>query len=109
MTTSRPRSRPRNGPLVTLPYSIELNDIPMMTVQHHESEYFRPRHRHVRSALREGEERAKIMAIAIHPYIGQPHRIEYLEAVYDHMNCHAGVLHWNGREILDWYVAARSS
>ena len=48
------------------------------------------------------------MAIAIHPYIsGQPHRIKYLEAVYDHINRHAGVLHWNGREILDWYLAAR--
>src|SRR5205807_8899793 len=27
-----------NGPLVTLPYTSELNDIPMMLVQHHESE-----------------------------------------------------------------------
>jgi hypothetical protein len=26
------------GPLVTLPYSVELNDIPMMLVQHHEAE-----------------------------------------------------------------------
>ena len=41
------------------------------------------------------------MAIAIHPYIsGQPHRIKYLEAVYDHINRHAGVLHWNGRRNL---------
>ena len=57
----------------------------------------------------EGAERAKIMAIAIHPYIsGQPHRIKYLEAVYDHLAGHAGVLHWNGAEILDWYMAART-
>jgi len=28
-----------NGPLVTLPYTMELNDIPMMAVQHHEAEY----------------------------------------------------------------------
>ena len=27
------------GPLVTLPYTIELNDIPMMLIQHHESDY----------------------------------------------------------------------
>ena len=59
---------------------------------------------------REGAERAKIMAIAIHPYIsGQPHRIKYLEAVYDHVNRFAGVLHWNGAEILDWYMAARGN
>ncbi|TMJ46135.1 MAG: isochorismatase family protein, partial [Alphaproteobacteria bacterium] len=31
--------RTANGPLVTLPYTVELNDIPMMIVQHHESEY----------------------------------------------------------------------
>ena len=48
------------------------------------------------------------MAIAIHPYIsGQPHRIKYLEAVYDHLNRHAGVLHWNGPEILDWYLSTK--
>ena len=31
--------RTDKGPLVTLPYSVELNDIPMMIVQHHESDY----------------------------------------------------------------------
>ena len=30
------------GPLVTLPYSVELNDIPMMIVQHHEGDYLLP-------------------------------------------------------------------
>jgi hypothetical protein len=44
------------------------------------------------------------MALAIHPYIsGQPHRIKYLEAIYDHVSRFDGVLHWNGAEILDWY------
>ena len=98
-----------HGPLVTLPYSVELNDIPIMLVQHHESAYFTTRCIDSFERLyREGAGRAKIMAIAIHPYIsGQPHRIKYLEAVYDHVNRHAGVLHWNGAEILDWYLAAR--
>ena len=92
---------------MTLPYSVELNDIPMMLVQHHESEYFTRRCIDTFDRLyKEGQERAKIMAIAIHPYIsGQPHRIKYLEAVYDHVARHAGVLHWNGREILEWYLS----
>ena len=98
-----------NGPLVTLPYSVELNDIPMMLVQHHESEYFTRRCIDTFDRLYlEGKERAKIMAIAIHPYIsGQPHRIKYLEAVYDYVNRFAGVLHWQGREILEWYRAVK--
>ena len=97
------------GPLVTLPYTVELNDIPMMIVQHHESEYFTRRCIDTFDRLyREGEHRAKIMAIAIHPYIsGQPHRIKYLEAVYDHIAKHGDVLHWNGVEILEWYKSTK--
>ena len=48
--------RTANGPLVTLPYSVELNDIPMMIVQHHESDYLlAARDRSVRPALRRGQ------------------------------------------------------
>jgi len=48
------------------------------------------------------------MAIAIHPYIsGQPFRIKYIEQVYDYVNRYTGVLHWNGEQILDWYLKAR--
>jgi allantoinase len=94
-----------SGPLVTLPYTMENNDITMMMVQHHEAAYW------TRKCVdtfdryyEEGAERPKIMAIAIHPYIsGQPFRIDYLEQVYEHINRHPGVLHWNGEQILDWY------
>ncbi len=97
--------RTTNGPLVTLPYSIELNDIPMMLIQHHESDYLLKRTIDQFDRLyAESEKRAKIVALAIHPYIsGQPHRIKYLEAIYDYVNKHEGVLHWNGEQILDWY------
>ncbi|CAA9256664.1 MAG: Polysaccharide deacetylase [uncultured Craurococcus sp.] len=93
------------GPLVTLPYTVELNDIPMMLVQHHESDYLLRRAIDQFDRLHEeGVERAKIMSIAIHPYIsGQPHRIRYLERFYEHVAKHRGVLHWNGVQLLDWY------
>ena len=98
-----------NGPLVTLPYTVELNDIPMMIVQHHESDYFRIRACDYFDRLyQEGATRPRIMAIAIHPYIsGQPHRIKYLEQVYEHINNHPGVLHMNGAEIYKWYNAQK--
>jgi allantoinase len=97
-----------NGPLVTIPYTVELNDIPMMIVQHHESDYLLKRAIDQFDRLyAEGAHRPKIMAVAIHPYIsGQPHRIKYLEAIYDYVNRFEGVLHWNGEQILDWYRKA---
>jgi allantoinase len=99
----------KNGPLITLPYSMECNDIPVMAVQHHEAAYWTQKCTDTFERLyQEGADRAKIMAIAIHPYIsGQPFRIKYLEAVYDHMAKYKGVLHWNGEEILDWYLKVK--
>jgi allantoinase len=99
--------RTAKGPLVTLPYTIELNDIPMMIIQHHESDYLLKRAIDQFDRLyAEGKDRAKIVSLAIHPYIsGQPHRIKYLEAIYDYVNRFEGVLHWNGIEILDWYLS----
>jgi len=98
-----------HGPLVTLPYSVECNDIPMMIVQHHEAAYWAQKCSDAFERYHaEGAERAKILAIAIHPYIsGQPFRIKYLEQVYDHVNRSPGVLHWNGEQILDWYLRSR--
>ena len=76
-------------------------------VQHHESDYLLRRAIDQFGRLyAEGKHRAKIMPLAIHPYIGgQPHRIKYLEAIYDYVDRFEGVLHWNGAEILDWYIS----
>jgi peptidoglycan/xylan/chitin deacetylase (PgdA/CDA1 family) len=101
--------RTAHGPLVTLPYSVETNDIPMMLVQHHEAAYWTKKCLDsFERYYEEGRQRAKIMAIAIHPYIsGQPFRIKYLEEVYEKINRKKGVLHWNGEQILDWYLKSR--
>jgi len=96
-TTSRP--------LVVVPYSVELNDIPMMMIQHHESaELFNRTRDQFDRLYQEGEQSARIMAIAVHPYIsGVPHRIKYFEAIYDYMKQKPGVVFWKGEDVLDWY------
>ena len=98
-----------NGPLVTLPYTVETNDIPAMILQHHESAYWQQRCIDSFDRLyAEGATRPRVLTISIHPYIsGQPHRIKYLEAVYDYINRHNGVVHWNGVEMLEWYMSER--
>jgi allantoinase len=102
--------RTAHGPLVTLPYTLELNDIPMMAVQHHESDYLLKRTVDQFDRLyAEGEKRAKILALAVHPYLsGQPHRIKYLEAIYDYARRFDGVEYWTGEEIWQWYLQAKA-
>ena len=101
--------RTAKGPLVTLPYTVELNDIPMMIVQHHRAdELLRRATDQFDRLYREAAERAKILSIAIHPYIsGVPHRIKYLEAFLDYARGHQGVAFWTGEEILAWYRKAK--
>jgi allantoinase len=99
-----------HGPLVALPYTLELNDIPTMIVQHHESGYWKDRCIDAFDRLyAEGATRPRVMTISIHPYIsGQPHRIKYLEEVYDYINSFDGVVHMNGKEIYEWYASGQA-
>ncbi len=94
-----------HGPLVTLPYTVELNDIPLAMVQHHHSDIFLKRACDQFDRLYlEGAERAKILSFAIHPYItGVPHRIKYLEEFLAYARRHDAVAFWTGDEILAWY------
>ncbi len=50
------------------------------------------------------------MAIAVHPYIsGVPHRIKYLESVYDYIRRKKGVWLTTGEEICEWFRARATS
>jgi len=94
-------------PVVSIPYTVEMNDISMMAIQHHPSEEWLRRGIDQFDRLyAEGERTARVMAISVHPYItGVPHRIGYLEKLYKHITARPGVLLWTGEQILDWYVA----
>jgi peptidoglycan/xylan/chitin deacetylase (PgdA/CDA1 family) len=101
----------RHGPLVTLPYPVEVNDIPILSLQHHASEVFLKRGCDAFDRLYvESTERAKFLSIAFHPYLsGVPHQVKYLEALLEYAARHPGVAFWTGDRILDWYRSARAS
>jgi hypothetical protein len=100
-----------HGPVVSMPYTVELNDIPMMMVQHHRAEEFVTRCMdYFERVYEESKNRAKIMAIAVHPYIsGVPHRIKYFETVFRTLGKQPGVVFWTGERILEWYRATRKA
>jgi peptidoglycan/xylan/chitin deacetylase (PgdA/CDA1 family) len=97
------------GPLVSVPYTIELNDIPMMVIQHHTSDAWLQRCKDQFDRLyAEGAKNPRVMALAVHPYnSGVPHRIKYFEAVYDYMRKKKGVWFTTGEGIYDWYKTTK--
>lgn len=97
--------RTRAGNIVSVPYTVEINDVVMTAIQQSPSdEIFRRGKDQFDRLYLEGAEIPRVMAISIHPYLtGAPHRIKYLEALYDYILGHEGVVMWTGAEILDWY------
>ena len=90
---------------VSMPYTLEMNDIPMYVEQHHRSpEMYERGKDHFDTLYREGADSARVMAIATHPYLsGVPHRIKYLDMILDYITSHRDVVVWTGGQILDWY------
>jgi allantoinase len=93
-------------PVVALPYTLELSDLPMMVVHQHESRVWYERVVDQFDRLyQEGAQQPRVMSMSIHPYImGVPHRIKYFEAAYDHMLTHDQVWFTTAEEIYDWYI-----
>ena len=94
-----------HGEIVSVPYTVEINDVVISAVQQQPSdEIFRRGRDQFDRLYLDGRTAPRVMAISIHPYLtGVPHRIKYLEMLYDHILGHEGVVMWTGAEILDWY------
>jgi peptidoglycan/xylan/chitin deacetylase (PgdA/CDA1 family) len=97
--------RTRAGSLISIPYTVEVNDVVISAVQQQPSDEILRRGRDQFDRLHlDGAKAPRVMAISIHPYLtGVPHRIKYLEALYDYILGHDDVVMWTGAEILDWY------
>jgi len=99
--------RVRRGRLISLPYSVEVND---------GSGYLRRlmTPRHLGEAIRaqfdrlyaEGADSGRVMCVPLHPFLtGQPHRLSAFAGALGHIAGHDRVWFATGAEIADWYYA----
>ena len=97
--------RMRNG-LHAIPYSIELNDMPLFVNPSISIADFERRMIDAFDVLYdEGEHNGRVLGIALHPFlIGSPHRIRYLDRALAHMASHDGVWFATGAEIIEHYA-----
>jgi hypothetical protein len=97
--------RTESGRLVSLPYTVELNDVAMMAVAQHSSDEMLKRGLlQFERLYQESVSATRIMSISVHPYLtGVPHRIGYFEELLKFVGGHTDVVFWTGQMILDWY------
>jgi peptidoglycan/xylan/chitin deacetylase (PgdA/CDA1 family) len=97
-----------NG-LVAIPYTLELNDMPLFNMPSIAAEEFYRRICETFDVLYdEGATRPRVMCIALHPFlIGVPHRIRWLDRALDYICGHDRVWRATGGEIIDaWRTQA---
>jgi peptidoglycan/xylan/chitin deacetylase (PgdA/CDA1 family) len=97
----------KEGPLYSVPYSVEVNDVVLMASEKRPSaELLERAVATCDRYLLEGPEQARVLALACHPYLhGVPHRIGYFEQMLDDLAAKEGVMFTTGGQILDWFKA----
>ncbi|PYU26038.1 MAG: polysaccharide deacetylase [Acidobacteria bacterium] len=97
--------RVKRGSMISIPYSIEINDIPAFLDLKQSPETFGRMICDQFDVLYEdGAKTGRVMAICLHPFlIGHPNRSKYLAQALAHITSRQEVWLTTGGEIKDWY------
>lgn len=100
--------RTKHGPLVALPYTWELNDVPIWVVQSQSSDELHKRLEWTLAVLeRETARQPRILTLGLHPHlVGVPHRAYWLEKSLDLLQSRRDTVFMTSSQIADWFVAA---
>lgn len=96
------------GPLLSMPYTLEINDSVIYAVEKHASPEM---HRRLVDTLeifdRETKTQPRVLTLGLHPHlIGVPHRMVYLEKMLDLLQDRGDTVFMTGRSIADWFEGA---
>ena len=97
----------RTGPIIAIPYTLEIGDIPIF-LQHGSSgeAFYRTVVDQFDTLYEEGKKQPRVFCMALHPFlIGQPHRLKQFEEALDYITSHDKVWLATGREIASYYTA----
>jgi peptidoglycan/xylan/chitin deacetylase (PgdA/CDA1 family) len=99
------RMKTRSKPILAMPYTLEIGDIPLFLERGGSGEDF---YRMVVDQLdwlhAEGAKRPRVLSIALHPFlIGHPFRARWLDKALAYIRKKKGVWLARGGEIVDWW------
>jgi peptidoglycan/xylan/chitin deacetylase (PgdA/CDA1 family) len=97
--------RVKTGAMYSIPYSVEINDIPAFLDLHQSPEGFAQMIRDQFDVLYEdGAKTGRVMSICLHPFlIGHPHRSKHFAKALEYVTSHEGVWLATGSQIIDHY------
>lgn len=103
--------RTPNGPIVSTPYSNEINDFTLLTRRGHTTDEYRDVMIEELNVLyKEGATSGRLMNVGIHPHVsGRAYRIRALREFIQHAKSLPGVWFATREEIADWYLQNHES
>jgi peptidoglycan/xylan/chitin deacetylase (PgdA/CDA1 family) len=95
----------KKGKMISVPYSIEINDIPLILGQGKSGpDFYQLVVDQFDVLYEEGAETGRVMAVAVHPFlINQPFRHKYLDKALEYISQRDKVWLTTSDEIADWY------
>lgn len=98
--------RTPNGPIVSVPYSNEINDFTFITRKNFTTDQFRDALIEELDVLyEEGGKTGRIMNVGLHPHVsGRAHRVRALREFIEHAKSLPGVWWATREEIAEWYL-----
>ena len=98
----------KHGPMLALPYTLEINDSPIYAGDKHASGEI---HRRMVDTLAcfesELAEQPRVLTLGLHPHlIGVPHRFGYLVEMLDILQARGDTIFMTGAGIAEWFIAA---
>ncbi|MGZ5925299.1 MAG: polysaccharide deacetylase [Rhizomicrobium sp.] len=103
--------RTPKGPIVSTPYSNEINDFTFITRKNYTTDQFRDALIEELDVLyAEGAKTGRIMNVGLHPHVsGRAHRVRALREFIAHAKSLPGVWWPTREELADWYLANHES
>lgn len=103
--------RTANGPLVSTPYSNEINDFTILTRRGHTTDEFRDILIEELDVLyAEGATSGRIMNVGLHPHVsGRAYRIRALREFLEYAKTLPGVWWPTREEVADWYLTQQAA
>jgi hypothetical protein len=98
--------RTTHGPMVAVPYTLELNDSVIYAVEKHSSdEQYRRLLATLEAVEPELERGPRVVSLSLHHHLnGVLHRIRYVEKMLDTLLERTDVVFMTGGQIADWFI-----
>jgi len=98
----------KHGPLLSMPYNLEVNDSIIYAVEKHATGEMYNRFRNTVAAFeKELDQNPRVLAIGLHPHlIAVPHRFGELERMVDDLLARDDAVFMTGSQICDWFTEA---